>query len=114
MNNTYFKEIQVPNINEGKSLKKERTEIVKEIYNSFWQKICTKFHYEYNEEYEKIRIQAKDVDGIVYLAANFYLEEPILQRLEDFKVKNDKLRSLRIKKDNKYFKLEFLRYFKDI
>lgn len=115
LNNSYFKEIQVPNkINEAKQLKKERKILVDKIYNSFWKTICIKFQYEYKKKHSDIIIKRKDVDDINFLACKFYLDDTLLEELKRFKRKNDKLRTVKIVESNKQYKLEFLKYFKDI
>lgn len=114
LTNTYFKEIQVPNIVEAKKLKKERAELVKEIHNLFWQTICERFQYNYYESHKDILIKSKDVNDIIYLASTFYLNDKILQKLMEFKMKNDRLRIVKIDKENEDYKGKFLRYFNDI
>ncbi|MDW8802472.1 hypothetical protein P8V03_15085 [Clostridium sp. A1-XYC3] len=114
LTNTYFKEIQVPNIIEAKPLKKEREKLVKKIYNSFWKTICKELKYVYHEKHKDIQIKSKDVDDIICLAATFYLEDGLLNELRDFKMKNDKVRLVKIYKENGSYKEEFQKYLKNI
>lgn len=114
LNNTYFKEIQVPNINEAKILKKERAKLTKEIYDSFWKMICFQFHYEYKDKHSEIIINKVDVDDINFFSANFYLDDILHDKLQKFKANNDRFRSIKVQKDNKYFKEKLQKYIKEV
>ncbi|NLZ35707.1 MAG: hypothetical protein GX889_12575 [Clostridiales bacterium] len=113
LNNQYLKEIQVPNIEEAKYLKEERALLVNKIYTSFWKKICEVFGYEYKDKHDEIIINRNDVNNIHFLVDSFYLEDDLLKEFKRFKIKNDRMRTLKIEKNNEENKLRFINYIKN-